>query len=71
MRTCQNNSKVLVTFPTTVGTCTSKATTKRKTWRWGNRGESLIVKFYVYLCDECARQWDDAQAEAAAEARMS
>lgn len=53
--------------------CTEKATTSRKTYRFGDtgKGESAIVHFRVPLCAHCAELWDESEQEAEWEARVS
>jgi hypothetical protein len=43
----------------------------RKGWRFGQVGEKPIVYFNVYLCDDCAKVWDENMADAEVEARAS
>lgn len=71
-RTCENDHRLdretLRPRP-----CTERATTKRKTWWFGDesKGEPLIVHGFYYLCAECAESWDENRAEAEAEAAAS
>jgi len=49
--------------------CRREAVTKRKTWRWGEKGEPGTVALFVPLCTRCAELWDESTREVQAEAR--
>lgn len=53
--------------------CLNEATTEREDWRWGDRSkaESLIVRLNNPLCADCARDWDELEADGKAEAAAS
>lgn len=55
------------------GPCTNQAKGWRKEFRFGDKskGEPPIVWFRYHMCAECLELYDEAKAEAAAEARMS
>ena len=51
--------------------CRRKATTTRKEWRFGRKGEPPIVSIVIHFCARCATAYDEGQAEMAAEAAVS
>ena len=51
--------------------CENTATTKRKNFKFGGKGEPAIIFFFAHLCGECAKTWDDVKKEMDAEARIS
>jgi hypothetical protein len=65
---CENDRRLFLTDPLKIGRCRRKATRTRKTWRFGGKGEPGIVKFDLHLCKGCAKAWDEAKAEAKADA---
>jgi len=68
MRQCEGQGKP----PRQCGQrCNRRVNRIRKGWRFGMVGEKPIVYFNVYLCDDCAKVWDENMVDAEVEARAS
>lgn len=70
---CMTKDKFDTTTFRFSGPCKNDAKGWRKEFRFGDKskGEAPIVWFQYHMCAECLEQYDEAKAEAEAEARVS